>query len=776
MSLLRPRRRNHIGHRDARIVAGIAAASGLLAAVSGASPTGSGPIDAAWCLALGAFVAWAAASAPWWGLVAAAGVALAASVTGPVATIVVALAALAGGLEIGRRKASIPWARALVGAAIVQVLVRLELPGPFGLESIVAAAALVVLVVPAVLRRPSKVRKRVWAGAGALVILGLVAVAGITVAGQEARSQLVQGSDDAVDGLNAIRSGDTDVAAEQLSRATDAFARADDSLSAPWAQLSRLLPVVAQHRTAVTSLTDAAGDVTGRAALAARNVDLERLLPKGGQIDLGRLDTAVTTLRDVRLAVAGIQATVAEASSPWLADPVQRRMNDLVDEATEALGETDQALALAGVAPTVLGSQGPRRYFVAFTTPAEARGLGGFMGNFAELTAVDGRVTLARFGRTADLSGGGPDPQQRRVSGPAEFLERYAWWGTGSDGDPVDPNFWSNVTISPDLPTVGQVIAELYPQSGGQPIDGVIVIDPTAIAAVLEATGPIEVKGLPEPLSADNAEQWLLTDQYELTPDDQGERIDILEEAATALIDRVLGGDLPNPVQLSKVLGPVNKAGHLSLWFTRSPEQEVLDRFDLTWRVPPPGDDDGFWVTNSNASSNKIDFYLRRRITYDAVVNADTGEVKATATVTLSNTAPATGRVPYVIDNHFEGPAGTNQTVVTFYTALAITAAEVDGEALYMENQPELGWLAKTAYIGLPPGSTVTITLQLEGPVDTTDGYRLFLRPQPLAAPDQVEVNVVSQGGRPLASFSGDLPAPTTVTAGVEPAPVEAKG
>ena len=35
------------------------------------------------------------------------------------------------------------------------------------------------------------------------------------------------------------------------------------------------------------------------------------------------------------------------------------------------------------LAPQMLGAEGVRRYFIAFTTPAEARGMGGFMGNWA---------------------------------------------------------------------------------------------------------------------------------------------------------------------------------------------------------------------------------------------------------------------------------------------------------------------------------------------------------------------------------------------------------
>ena len=39
----------------------------------------------------------------------------------------------------------------------------------------------------------------------------------------------------------------------------------------------------------------------------------------------------------------------------------------------------DNVVMAVQVAPSMLGADGERRYFIAFTTPAETRGLGGSM-------------------------------------------------------------------------------------------------------------------------------------------------------------------------------------------------------------------------------------------------------------------------------------------------------------------------------------------------------------------------------------------------------------
>ena len=81
------------------------------------------------------------------------------------------------------------------------------------------------------------------------------------------------------------------------------------------------------------------------------------------------------------------------------------------------------------------------------------------------------------------------------LAGPADYLARYGRFGAGVDGEPVAIDFWSNVTMSPDFPSVTEVFAQLYPASGGREIDGAIAVDVESIARFLELTGPIAGRG-----------------------------------------------------------------------------------------------------------------------------------------------------------------------------------------------------------------------------------------------------------------------------------------
>jgi hypothetical protein len=86
-----------------------------------------------------------------------------------------------------------------------------------------------------------------------------------------------------------------------------------------------------------------------------------------------------------------------------LVAPWQSKLSTLQRDIARNAIRVDNASLAVQVAPDMLGGSGPRHYFVAFTTPAEARGLGGFMGNWAEITFDNGVITVTRVGRTGDL-------------------------------------------------------------------------------------------------------------------------------------------------------------------------------------------------------------------------------------------------------------------------------------------------------------------------------------------------------------------------------------
>jgi hypothetical protein len=382
----------------------------------------------------------------------------------------------------------------------------------------------------------------------------------------------------------------------------------------------------------------------------------------------------------------------------------------------------------------MLGSDRPRRYFVALQTPSELRGSGGFIGNFGEISADRGRVKLERLGRTADLNAGG-NPMQRRLVAPADYLARYTRF------DPAMT--WQNITMSPDFPSVAQAITNLYPQSGGRPVDGVIAVDPIGLAGLLKAVGPVQVKEWPVPITADNAAQILLFDQYVRLQGDA--RVDFLARVTDAVWQR-LTTTTPGVVELAQALSPVMAEKHIQLASTDPGEEQTLARLGVSGAMEPV-QGDFLAVVSQNASGNKIDWFLRRAVDYRVRFDPGTGEVRSKLRITLRNGAPGGGLPDYIIGSSTVPPLpkGANKVYLSVYSPLGASAATLDGRPLQLESQLELNRRVYSAYVVIPAGGTSTIELDLKGRVEQTGsgaGYHLDLHRQPFLAPDTVTTSL----------------------------------
>ena len=628
--------------------------------------------------------------------------------------------------------------------------------GPLGLSVLVSAVAVGPVLVSGYQHAARRTRRRVrW---GMLAVVVVVAVAGVAygLALRSARPAAERGLAQLDAGLAAARAGDDVAAAEHLDAAADAFGQADGDLGGWLAAPARVVPVLGHNARATAAMAASAAEVARRGAVSATEADTDSLTVDGGRLDLARVRQLQGPLADVAAALDTADARLDDTSSPWLVTPVADRLDRVRTELADARPDVDLAADAVEVIPAMFGGDGePSRWFVAFVTPVEARGRTGFLGNFAELTVTDGQVEMTRFGRASELEAGGTPSVERTLSGPADYVSRYTRFSPAAT--------WRNVTMSPDFPSVGQVIAELYPQSGGQPVDGVIAVDPAGLAALLTFTGPIEVPETGEVLTPESAADFLLRRQYvELT--DTGDRVDALEDLSRTTFDRLTSGNLPGPRQVADVLGGPVDTGHLHMYAVDPAQQDVVEQVGLDGSLPAAGSQDALAVVSNNAVGNKIDLFLRRAVSYQATWDPDTGEIEATATVTVTNAAPSSGLPGYVIGSPLaqqdRPPPGTNRTYLSVYSPHELESASLDGAPVEVERQIERGRNVYSVFLDVPAdGGVRSLELHLAGRVATGDTYELEVAGQPLVTPDDVAVAVDVVGAE-----EGDVTASAPLT------------
>ena len=623
----------------------------------------------------------------------------------------------------GRKVVGLGWA-ALAAAVLIAVLVAVTAPVVVYLEPVVGI--------------PRRVRLLVMGAIGAGLLLAVPAMVAMATTIGPARA----GANSAKQALDALRAGDTERTADLFSRAEDSFADARRGLRSPLVSLGLVVPGLASNVDAARTMVSLGRDLSAAGGSLSRLSDAQRLRARGGALPLEELERLAPALESASRLLDDSTGRIGDIDRFFLVPPLRRAVDDLEARITGEAGPARLAAESTRLLPAMTGAGETRRYFLAFQNNAELRGTGGFIGNWGELVADGGRLRLARFGRLEELNATGRDTRVLHM--PADFLDT---WG---DFNPA--KFWQQVNVSPDFPTTARVIADLYPQSGGSPIDGVIAIDPPGLAALLRLTGPVPVPNWPEAVTSDNVVEITLKTAYERFPN-AAERIVFLGDVARRVTEAFAGGDLGSPVAVTGALSSAARAGHLKLYLTRENEQRLAVDLGVDGAIPPPRGD-SLTVVNQNMAGNKVDYYLRRRVEYDVEIEPgrDPASVTGTVKVTLDNRAPSTGLATEVIgpyDDRFT--AGENRTHLSVYSPFATRSLLVEGKPTTLEPHREAGHEVRSTVVSIPSGQQRTVEAAVRGRVKLAPGgwYRLDIGHQTSLEPDDIRVSVrVPEGWR----------------------------
>lgn len=293
---------------------------------------------------------------------------------------------------------------------------------------------------------------------------------------------------------------------------------------------------------------------------------------------------------------------------------------------------------------------------------------------------------------------------------------------------------------------------ELYSQKGGRPVDGVITVDPWALAAVLELAGPIEFAG-PDgsviEVDAATLPGFLLTEQYVRFPDDT-DRSRALARMVGALFQALERAD-PSVDEVGEAFAPVVERGRLTMTLadeTRS--NPLLDRLGLG-ATPGEVTVDQVAVVHTNAAGNKLDAHLDRTVDYRVDLH-DAGGLEAEVRITLHNTADPDA-LPDAVAGRPERTGvdrGTNVSLVSVLTPHRVQSAGIEAagtDATSVEPLPvglseEPGFTGATVAVSVDPGESVTVVFTLTGAVelggaDGAGGYSVRVDHQPLARDDE---------------------------------------
>ena len=729
------RRRSVVSSSQRIVLTSMVGGAAILGTLSPGAPTGHDVVDAVYRAVFVAVLALAASRARRWSVIIGAAIATAASVG--FGLIFAGAALLMAVFLVGRDLRNRVYGTC-VGAFIGMACLRLDVDWFLGAPAVLAiiASGLVMWSGYRVSRRRTR-RVIRWA----VAVVALVMVVGVGMAVYEAlafSSSLEKAVGATTDGVSSLQSGSTEAAAEQFEGAKDRFRDVADSSRAWWLFPARMVPVVGHNIEAVTVLSEAGASLTGAAGRISAEVDYTALRREGGGVDLGLLATFRGPVLDAASRLRTAIDDVEEIRSPWIVGLLSERIDEFEAKVEEFRGQTDLAAAAVEFGPALFGGQGERHYLVLLGNPAEARDLGGHIGNWAELRMLDGRPELVQVGRPLQLA----QPQ----------LE-----GAVLEADDLPPSFVGmrpatnpqNWGASMDFPVDAKVAARLFETKTGHRIDGVLYADPQAMAAMLAITGPLPIPGLERTIESSNAVEFLTVDQFSAYPDANAAN-DALTELVRDLFEKLTQSTLPAPAELGSSFGPLVKSGRLRMVSLSAPDHNLLGLVGLDNGFGPTAGEDLLAVITRNANPSKIDAYLHRETAYDVTWDPDTGAVTSEVTVTLRNDAPADGLSRDAIGNSAGLPWGTNISDLAVVTPFELDRVTVDGIDSRVTPLRDIDVWRHTVRVEIPPGGRVTVVFELNGEVDSGQTYRLRFGGQPLVNDSAVTAKVTAPGRRIL--------------------------
>ena len=683
-------------------IALIVAASALVATVGPAAPTGLVVLDVAYRAAVGALVAYAGSrAARWTWLVVAAGALVFAHEWWqlPAAAALVIAVVSTFDRHTSRRRG------ALVAGLAAQGLLHWSAFGSPSRQVLVAVATTVPLLASAYHRSPAFVRRR--ARIGALVVgVGLVVLAGpflVTVV--LARGEIQEGMSAARRGFETGASSGSNPSRE-LKQAAASIDRARRLVSGPWNAGARLVPGLGQQRVALSYASDVASELTAKAAEGVSTAGSGDLVLRNGRLDAHQVAAASTSFKAIGDALTDVEPRFRDPrlDDTWVIGPTKSLIDDLHSSVRGAGAHAHAALRAADGLPSLLGEGGRRRYLVLAIDPTVARGLGGVAGAYAHLTADGGKVTLDDSGSIQELDGG----SRVRLDGPVGYLDRYGAY------DPA--NHLGDVTYTPDLPDLLAVLSQVdHTVTRTRPLDGVVVVDGTSLAALAGDVGAADRSTSIAGLAAGGSDEEV------------GKRY---AAALQTTLEQLLSTTTPDPAVFVRTLGPLARGGHLAMYSRHPDDERVLRSAGLTREIRPPGPTDVIGVTSQSVRADGMDKYLVRATKVTTEYNV-AGTALSKVKITLQNTASK----------------GSTRQWLTLYAGNDLVSARVNGKDFPIRTVDEGGALAISSFVDLGPGESKTLVYGVLGQLDQHGIYRTHVFDQPGPGQSSITYTVVTPSG-----------------------------
>jgi hypothetical protein len=526
----------------------------------------------------------------------------------------------------------------------------------------------------------------------------------------QAKSNLQEARDNAQNAKEALSKGKTEDAAKWVNEALSHAQRARDAThTLPWS-IASVVPRLGGPFETGQQISDVVlglvADVLQPSVHVGQALSPDRML-QDGRVDVQLLRDAARQLTQISTAASQLDAQARAISDPNYVSAIRTARSQLQSQTSDISRLLSNTALAARLAPSMMGADGPRTYFMGFQTNAEARGTGGLLGAFGILRFDNGKPSVDTLGQNTELS-----KAFASIDLGPEYTTQHGFQNPTTD--------IRNSNQDPHFPYAARIWQSMWEQQSGTKVDGVIAIDPVALSYILGAVGPVTMSD-GETVTKDNVVELTESTAYIRFAADNNARKKYLQDVATAVLKKMTA-PIQSPRQLLDALGKAVNEGRIAVWSSSPTEQQALEQTPLAHEVP---DDPAPYaaVVINNLGGNKADYYLTRQIEYSAGA-CDGPTRKSVVTVRLTNNMPPDDLPDYVAGSSglngedFDVPRGTNLSTISLLatTGAKLTKVSLNGGPLIIIETTERGHPVFMAEVGIPRGRTAELRYELTEP------------------------------------------------------------
>ena len=243
--------------------------------------------------------------------------------------------------------------------------------------------------------------------AGLLLLVVLAFGCWLAFEALQAKSSLEQARGAAQEAREALLKGNAEETTQWVDNAKSHAESAHDAThSLPW-NVASMAPWLGSPFKTGQEISDVvlglATDVLQPSADVAQALSPDSLL-EGGRVDVQLLRDAAPRLTEISAAASRLADESRAISEPTYFSALRDAREQLQAQTSDVTGLLQNTDLAARLVPPMMGAEGPRTYFMAFQTNAEARGTGGLLGGFGILRFDDGKPTIDTLGPNTELN------------------------------------------------------------------------------------------------------------------------------------------------------------------------------------------------------------------------------------------------------------------------------------------------------------------------------------------------------------------------------------